>query len=60
MVDFKNITKIACDEIKSKSEAPLDSKVLELSVPTRKILGDKLASYYGTHAEEDLAILDSA
>jgi hypothetical protein len=57
MVDFKNTTKLICDIIKSPEEAPLDSKILELSVETRKELGDKLASYYGTLAPEDLALL---
>lgn len=57
MVDFKNTTKISCNQIKSPEKAPLDSKILELSVETRKDLGDKLASYYGTLAQEDLALL---
>ncbi|MGA2680761.1 MAG: hypothetical protein ABSF44_03055 [Candidatus Bathyarchaeia archaeon] len=59
MVDFKNITKIACEQIKSQEEAPLESKILELSVETRKVLGDKLASYFGTLAPEDMALLET-
>jgi hypothetical protein len=59
MVDFKNITKLACENIKTPEEAPLESKILELSVETRKELGDKIASYYGTLAPEDLALLGS-
>ena len=57
MVDFKNITKLTCDKIMTPEKAPLESKILELSVETRKELGDKLASYYGTLAPEDLALL---
>jgi hypothetical protein len=57
MVDFKNITKLTCDKIMSPEKAPLDSKILELSVETRKELGDKLASYFGTLAPEDSALL---
>lgn len=59
MVDFKNITKVSCKEIKTQKDVPLYSKMVELSIGTRKELGDKLASYYGTLAPEDLALLEA-
>jgi hypothetical protein len=60
MVDFKDITKVSCNEIKTQKDVPLYSKILELSIGTRKELGDKLASYYGTLAPEDLALLEAS
>jgi hypothetical protein len=59
MVDFKDLTKVSCEEIKTSKDVPVYSKMLELSVETRKELGDKLASYYGTLAPEDIALLEA-
>jgi len=53
MVDFRNIHRLCCDKIISPEDAPLESKVLELSIETRKELRDKVASYYGRVPAED-------
>jgi hypothetical protein len=61
MIDFRNIYSLKCDMIKrpiSESERPLiDSKRLELSVPTRAILREKLSYYFYRPAPEDAALL---
>ncbi len=58
MIDFKNTHKLCCDKIISPIKAPLDSKVLQLSVETRKELREKIAYYYGRAAPEDEALED--
>lgn len=61
MIDFRNINSLKCDMIKrpiSESERPLiDSKHLELSVPTRAILREKLSYYFYRPAPEDAALI---
>ena len=53
MIDFRNIFRLYCDKIISPEDAPLESKVLELSIETRKELRGKVASYYGRVPTED-------
>lgn len=57
MIDFRNIYKLDCDKVNSPKNAPLDSKVLELKVETRKELRDKLTNYFGRTPEEDKVVL---
>lgn len=53
MIDFRNTYKLCCDKIKSPEDAPLESKVLELSVETRQELRNKVAAYYARVPPED-------
>ena len=58
MTNFRNIHKLCCDKINTPEDAPLESKVLQLSIETRKELREKVASYYGTPPPEDRALED--
>jgi len=58
LINFRDIHKLRCDKIKSPEDAPLESKVLQLHVETRKELRGKVASYYGTPPPEDRALED--
>lgn len=58
MINFKHIFHILCPKIKNIRESPLDSeikrsKIFELTIPARKQLRDKLASFFGTNPLED-------
>jgi len=53
MIDFRNIHKLCCDKINSPTDAPLETKILELSVKTRTELRDKISVYYATPPIED-------
>jgi len=53
MLDFRKIYRIECDEVASPEQAPLKTRILELSIPTRGELRDKLAHYFGREPEED-------
>jgi len=60
MVDMRNIYTIKCpmvrrpEELRPKDAPIIESKVLQLSVPTRSELRDKIAYYYSRPAEEDI------
>jgi len=56
MIDFKNSYKIDCDRINSPEDAPLNKKVLQLSIESRSELRDKIAKYYSRIPIEDLII----
>ena len=58
MIDFKNIHKLCCDKINSSIDAPLESKLLQLTISTRSGLRDKIASYYGRVPKEDEVLKD--
>jgi len=53
MINFRNTYKLCCDKINSPKDAPLESKVLELSIETRQELRDKVAAYYARVPLED-------
>jgi len=53
MIDFRNTHKLSCNEIITAEKAPLELKVLELSVETRQELRDKVSSYYAAVPKED-------
>lgn len=55
MVDFRSIARVECAQIERKRDAPAGIKVLELSVPARGQLRDKLAYYFGRIPDEDAA-----
>lgn len=62
MIDFKKIFHINCNKIKNQNRYPLHediqkSKVAELDPQAREKLRNKMASYYGTPAPEDIALL---
>ncbi len=54
MVDFRRIHRVECDRVANPKQAPLEAKVLELSVQTRTTLRAKLAWYFGRPAPEDM------
>ena len=58
MIDFRNTYKLCCDTINSAKDAPLKTKVLQISVETRKELREKIAFYFGRPAPEDEALED--
>jgi hypothetical protein len=53
MINFRDIYKLRCDRINTPEDAPLDSKVLELSIEIRSELREKVAAYYGRPPKED-------
>lgn len=53
MIDFRSSHRVNCDKIISPEKAPLELRVLELSMDTRQELRDKLTSYYATKPEEE-------
>jgi hypothetical protein len=59
MINFRDIHKLCCDKINTPEDSPLKSKVLELSVETRRELREKLATYYGTPPKEDRVLLEA-
>jgi len=58
MINFRDTNKLCCGKIHTPEDAPLESKVLELTPETRNELRDKLASYYGTVPREDRILED--
>jgi len=53
MIDFRRTYTVKCKSIISSDNAPLDSKVLELTLPIRNDLRAKLSYYYGRIPIED-------
>jgi hypothetical protein len=53
MIDFRRLYKIQCDGIQSAKQAPLHTKILQLSIATRQELRDKLTHYFGRVPAED-------
>ena len=54
MIDFRNTYKLDCEKIVSPKDAPLEAKVLELSIEARADLRNKIAFYYGRTPQEDI------
>jgi hypothetical protein len=54
MLDFRRIYRIECDKVASAKQAPLEPKLLQVSIETRGELRDKLAWYFGRTPKEDL------
>jgi len=54
MIDFRNMYKVNCDKIVSPTEAPLECKILQVSIDARSQLRDKISYYYGRVPEEDI------
>jgi len=53
-VDFRRICRIECNKIVKPDQAPLETKVLQISIETRGELRDKLAWYFGRTPKEDM------
>lgn len=60
MIDFRKSYRVHCSKIQSAEQSPYESKILQLSVDTRKQLRNKISSYYLRAPKEDLALLESA
>ena len=58
MIDFRSTYRLNCGLILSPTNAPLQSKCLQLSIETRSELRDKLAYYYSRVPEEDQLLQD--
>lgn len=54
MLDFKSIFKIDCGQIERNREAPAGIKLLELRIPARSELREKLAYFFGRVPDEDI------
>jgi hypothetical protein len=54
MIDFRNTYKLNCDLINTPKDAPINSKYLQLSIPARSELREKLSYYYARLPEEDI------
>ncbi len=54
LIDFKTICRIDCNEIEREKNAPTVTKILQLTIPVRQELREKLAFYYGRVPDEDL------
>ena len=61
MMSFKTLYRVNCQSIvkpeKTTDKTILGSIVLQLSAETRKLLREKMASYFGRPPAEDLALL---
>lgn len=58
MIDFRNSHKVSCEKIITPENAPLESKVLQLSIRTRSELREKIADYYARIPKEDRVLED--
>jgi len=54
MLDFRRICRIECKKVVKPEQAPLEPKVLQISIDTRGELRDKLAWYFGRTPKEDM------
>lgn len=54
MLDFRRIYRIECDKVANAKQAPLEPKLLQISIETRGELRDKLAWYFGRTPKEDM------
>jgi hypothetical protein len=55
MVDFKQIFRVECNQVDRMRDAPEGTKLLELGIPTRSQLRDKLAAFFARIPAEDAA-----
>ncbi len=55
MIDFRHAFRLNCDRVINPLNAPLESKLLELSVETRSELREKISYFYRRVPPEDLA-----
>jgi hypothetical protein len=53
MIDFRKIFRLVCKQITSATSAPLEIKLLQLSIPARSDLREKLSWYFARKAPED-------
>jgi len=53
MIDFRKLYRVDCPAIKSPTDCPFSVKILQLSIPARRELRDKLAYFFGRTPEED-------
>jgi hypothetical protein len=53
MIDFRRIYRLVCKQVTSPTSAPLEIKLLQLSVQTRSELREKLSSYFARIPPED-------
>jgi len=53
MVDFRRIYRVECKRVQHAKDAPLEIKILQLSIQTRTELRGKIASYFSRVPEED-------
>lgn len=53
VIDFRRMYHVGCDNLASAKSAPIEAKLLELSIEARSELRDKLAYYFGRVPEED-------
>lgn len=58
MINFTNTYKVNCDKIISAKDAPLEAKLLQLSIQARSELRDKISFYYARVPKEDLMLED--
>jgi hypothetical protein len=58
MIDFRNTHKVSCEKIITPKNAPLKSKILQLSIETRSELRLKIAKYYARIPIEDQVLKD--
>ncbi|MBN1508459.1 MAG: hypothetical protein JW955_16540 [Sedimentisphaerales bacterium] len=54
MLDFRRIYRIECDKVANAKQAPLEPRLLQISIETRGELRDKLAWYFGRTPKEDM------
>jgi len=54
MLDFRRICRIECNKVVKPEQAPLEPKVLQISIETRGELREKLAWYFGRIPKEDM------
>lgn len=58
MVEFGRIHRVECSEFDRGKVAPSGTKLLQVSVQTRKELRHKLSEYFGRVPKEDVALLE--
>ncbi|MDD5510544.1 MAG: hypothetical protein PHI12_07035 [Dehalococcoidales bacterium] len=58
LVDFRTIYQLECKKVQNPKDCPWESKILEMTIPARNELRDKLASYYQKRPKEDLVMAE--
>lgn len=58
MIDFRHVFRLTCGAINTPTDAPVGSKLLELSIDARSELRAKIAHFYQRVPDEDLAELE--
>lgn len=57
MIDFKDICRVGCSSVNGPKQAPVESRILQLTVQSRRDLRNKIGYYFNRTAPEDAVLL---